>query len=816
MRTLAWPETIEVSPGNDGFVSIAVTNTSSVIDAYEVQVFGLDPDWVVVEPARLSLFPGETANVNITVRLPEDYPASQRTLSVNVTSDDQPTSFALTQVALDIRPRTKTSIAVDPTVITAGRSATFGLVVSNTGNAPVRATGFAVDPEDLADFTFTPHTVIVAPGREQVIEVTAQGGRNWFGQYRARTFTFGVEPDGEAPVEAMATFVQRPRISRWMLSLLGLLTAAVVFAFVLDRTFDRVVDEARVSTDVINAALESNQAGGAVVPTNPGSVEGQLVSLTTGQGFSGAQAELFVVDDTTNPVASAATDAKGAFNFAGLGAGTYLLRLSGSGVNSIWYGNVQSPADSTEIEVELVEKPTTLKLIQIGGIPVEVSGTIDVGDATGVTVSVVVEGQLNPDGSSVIATVPVGADGSFVLPDIPSPGVFQLIVEAPGFAPEVRDVVLAPGEELSGVEITLRPGNGLIEGTVSGVFGPEGGATVTATDGSNQIETVTLTEGAIGTFTLRDLATPGQYTVTISKNGYTREARVVALDPNQPEASIDVRLVPATGSIEGRALVNGVPARGVTVAISGGEVNRVTGVISQGPLAGTYGFFGLPAPGTYTLTFSGIGTIPQVRVIDIDPNIGTGSATGIDVSLSPERTTVFGVVRDVDGSPAAQATITLSNGADDLTFLTANDPAGQFQFSNVAPGAYTLTARRTGTVEITRLVNVSATNPTPEQDLQLGAQAGLTGLVTGFDPTSRSVVVKLFRPEDLALGIDTVAVTDTDASGRYTFTSLDAPQAYVVAVFDTRVNPNPLNVSVFSTQPGVTATVAPIPIVLPS
>lgn len=814
MRTLAWPETVEVSPGDKGFVSIAVTNTSSVIDAYSVQVFGLDPEWVEVEPSRLSLFPGETSSVSIHLRLPDDYPASQRTLSVNVVSDDAPDSFALTQVVLDIRPRTKTSVALDPTVVNAGRSATFGLVVSNTGNASVRATGFAVDPEDLAEFTFEPAGVTVAPGREQVIEITARGGRNWFGQHRARTFTLGVRPDGENAVQALGTFVQRPRISRWMLSLLGLLTAAAVFAFVLSRTFDRVVEEARVSTDVINAALQSDQAGGAVIPTNPGSVTGELVSLTTGQGFSGAQAELFVADDTTNPVSSAATDDTGAFTFANLGAGNYLLRLSGSGVNSIWYGNVQSPADSTEIEVEL-GLATVLDPIQIGGIPVEVSGTVDVGEATDVTVSVVVPGQLNPDGSSVIATVPVAADGSFALPDIPSPGVFQLIVEAPGFAPEVRDVVLGPGEELGGVEITLRAGNGVITGTVFGEFGPLGGATVVATDGSSAIETVTLTEGAIGSFTLRDLATPGQYTVTISRGGYTREARVVALDPNQTEASFDVRLIPATGSIQGQALIAGAAASGVSVTINGGEVNRTTGALSQGPSAGSYGFFGLPAPGTYTLTFSGAATIPQVRVIDIDPNIGTGNVTGVDVSLSPERTTVFGVVRDVDGAPAAQATVVLSNGADDLTFQTADEPSGRFEFSNVEPGAYTLTARRPGTVEVTKLVNVSATSPTPEQDLQLGAQAGLTGVVTGFDPAARSVVVKLFLPDDLALGTDPVAVTETDADGRYTFVSLEAPQPYVVAVFDTLVTPNPLNVAVFSTQPGITDELPAIPIELP-
>ena len=813
MRTLAWPETVEVSPGSDGLVSVAITNTSNVIDAYSVQVFGLDPEWVEVDPPRLSLFPGETSNVDIHVRLPDDYPASQRMLAVNVTSDDQPGSFSLTQVALDVRPATKTSIALDPTMITSGRAATFGLVVSNVGNASVTATAFASDPEDLAAFTFQPSQVVVAPGREQVIEVTAEGGRNWFGAPRARTFTIGVEPDGEEPVATIGVFIQRPRISRSLLMLLGLLTAAAVFAAVLSLSFNRVVKEARVSTDVINAALETDQAGGAVVPTNPGSVVGELVSLTTEQGLSGAQAELFLTDDTENPVASAASDDTGAFKFANLGAGEYLLRLSGAGVNVLWYGNTPTPVGSTPIVVEL-KTETTLERIEIGGIPVEVSGSIDVGDATGVTVSLVVPGQLNPDGSSVIATVPVGPDGSFSFPDVPSPGVFQLIVEAPGFAPETRDVVLQPGRELGGVEISLRPGNGIISGTVSGPGGALGGARVVATDGSRTIETVSLTEGAVGTFAIRDLATPGQYTVTVTRDGYTSEASAVSLDPNQTTATVNARLIPATGSIQGRSLLDGVPGRGLTVSINGGTVNRTTAVVSQGSSAGNYGFFGLPAPATYTLTFSGADTIPQVRVIDLDPAIGTEDSTGVDVSLSPERTSVSGIVRDESGKPAAQADVTLSNGADSFTFLTADDPAGQFAFSGVAPGAYTLTASRIGSVAVTSLVNVSASRPTPPLDIQLGAQSGVAGRVTGFDPSVRSVVVKLFLPETLAgrVALDTVT---TDSTGTYRFSSLDAPRSYVIAVFDTLVSADPLNVKVVTTQPGVNSTVSDIPVVLP-
>ena len=548
MKTLAWPDTVAVAPGESGLISVAVTNSSSVIDAFRVQVFGLDPSWVEIEPARLSLFPGETANVAVNLRLPADYPASHRTLTVNVASDDDPGSFALSQVELAVRPSTKTSLHIDPVMITGGRRATFGMVIGNEGNAPVAATAFAIDPEDLAAFAFDPPQVVVAPGREQVIQVTAEGGRSWFGPPRPRTFTFGVE--AETRVESLATFVQRPRIGRWMLTLLGLLTAAAVFAAVLSRSFDSVVQEARVSTAVIDAALSSGGAGGAVVPANPGTVRGTLVSRTTGDGFSGATAELFVDGDDTTPVSSAATDDDGAFTFSNLGAGTYLLRLSGSGVNQIWYGNTPTAEDSTPIDVEL-GLVTQLEPIEIGGIPVPVEGTVAIDDPSGVTITLLAPGQADPSAPGVVATVEVAPDGTFVLPDIPSPGAYEMVVSKAGFATESRQIVLQPGQPLEGVEISLRPGNGVITGTVSAPGAPLGGATVVATDGTNRIETVSLTEGDVGSFTLRDLAVPGQYTVTITATGYSTEARTVALATNAPNA-VSAWSYPPTGSVSGR------------------------------------------------------------------------------------------------------------------------------------------------------------------------------------------------------------------------------------------------------------------------
>lgn len=825
MLAVAFPESVDVTAGADGHVALTITNTSEVIDAFRVQVFGLDPDWVTVEPARLSLFPGQTEQVDIRVELPVDYPASQRNLSINVTSDDDPDAFVLTEVALAVQPRTLTSVRVDPVTVTGGRSARFGLVVTNVGNAVATATPFATDPEDLAEFRFEPPRVDVAPGREQVIEITAHGGRSWFGQPRARTFTFGV--DAEQRVETLGTFVQRPRISRWLISLLGLLTAAAVFAAVLSRTFDRVVDEARVSPAVLDAALQRDAAGGAVIPADPGGVAGRLVSASTGSGLAGAQAELYVVGATDTPVGSAATDTDGAFTFPNLGAGEYVLHVAGAGIDSIWYGGATAAADAETIDVEL-GAVTELATITISGTPVDVTGTITVAEGVepaDTTVSVIVPGVVasstdatTTDGdasagtatsadavtnSPVVAEATLAPDGSFTLSGVPSPGTYQLLIEQPGSPPEVRDLVLEPGRELPPIEAAVQPGNGLISGSVSGPAGPLGGATVTATDGSTEIATASLTEGAVGSFSLRDLPIPGQYNVLIEHDDYDPASRTISLTDDDQAGTFSARLVPASGSISGRATLDGSPARGLAVTITGGDVERTVGVVSQGPDAGSYAITGLPAPATYTLNFGGDGTIPQVRVVDLDPDSGRTDITGIDVSLSHAATEVGGAVSGPDGQALAGATVVLSDGSEERTLTTAHSPLGAFRFSGVEPGAYTLSASRTGTEPVVVLVNVAPGETVGTVDLQLGAQAGIAGSVVGFDPAVEPLPVRLFLPAQFPRGTP-VAATTIDADGRYSFPGLEAPETYVVAVYAGPTAADPLDSATLRTEPGRT------------
>jgi hypothetical protein len=78
MHVVATPMVIELPVGEPATIAVSITNTSSMIDAYDIDAFGLDPTWVTVSPQRLSLFPSEVGIVEVTLALPPDVPAGAR------------------------------------------------------------------------------------------------------------------------------------------------------------------------------------------------------------------------------------------------------------------------------------------------------------------------------------------------------------------------------------------------------------------------------------------------------------------------------------------------------------------------------------------------------------------------------------------------------------------------------------------------------------------------------------------------------------------------------------------------------------------
>ena len=399
--------------------------------------------------------------------------------------------------------------------------------------------------------------------------------------------------------------------------------------------------------------------------------------------------------------------------------------------------------------------------------------------------------------SAVLLTVPIGSDGTFTLTDLASPFQYELVVSKPGYTTDTQRIDLVGGEDRTGVQLRLRTGDGLITGSVIGPVGPVGNALVTATTGTTTVTTVSQTgEADAGAFTLRGLATPATYTITVTADGFGTQSSTVSLAPGQQLRDIQVNLTTSTGSITG--VVSTVdsagataPAGGVTVSVAVGD-STVQTVSQSAESVGAWAVAGLPLPGTYTVTFSRADLQSQTVVVTLDA-AGRSSAgeSGLTIAMRSAFAAIHGTVSQVtrvDGrlgtaQPIGEATVTLSSGTDTYTVISASQPAaavGQYRIDGVKPGTYTLSVSRTGTSPTVLTVSLVAGQDLAA-DTSLIQPAGISGKITSRDGTSvAGLTVDLF--ESSKFPAEVTASTTTDAAGNYAFTDVDAPAAYVVQV----------------------------------
>ena len=81
---------------------VTITNTTEVIGGYSVRVLGADPSWVQVDDPQPRLFPGESMTTRISLRLPDDVPAGDRRVAVQVMDLADPSTVALEEAILEV------------------------------------------------------------------------------------------------------------------------------------------------------------------------------------------------------------------------------------------------------------------------------------------------------------------------------------------------------------------------------------------------------------------------------------------------------------------------------------------------------------------------------------------------------------------------------------------------------------------------------------------------------------------------------------------------------------------------------------------
>ncbi len=228
-----------------------------------------------------------------------------------------------------------------------------------------------------------------------------------------------------------------------------------------------------------------------------------------------------------------------------------------------------------------------------------------------------------------VITPTTGQVGVFSLDNLPTPGTYVLSISAPDHGSRSVIVDLAAGQSQSGIQARLQAGTGTITGIVTDADGQGlgdaqvlvGGAIVTGgtADPDSVPSTTTLTSGAVGTFTISGLRSPGDYTLTVIRSGFASETVPVRLSGNGPPPSVAIKLGTELGTIRGQVIRPGGGDKvGATVTATDGTRTWTTTSSSPGGALKHGGYlFGSMQPGTYSVTVTADGIQQQTALVRV-------------------------------------------------------------------------------------------------------------------------------------------------------------------------------------------------------
>lgn len=862
MRVVVSPQQAAVIPGQAQPIAITITNTSTVIGGYTIRLLGADPGWVELGIDQVSLFPEETRTLVATLTPPPGIPAGSRRIAVQVRELTPPGDSSITEIDLTVPASRSVQMRADPLAVTAGKRASFSLIVENTGNTVVAAELAGDDAENQVEFRFEPDRLSLSPGEHAVVDMRAKARRHFTGSPTIRmlgvylddlpTDGFFTAPGQEKPAAradrealANATFIQKAVLSRGPLSLLGLLAAVTVFAIVIVFALSRLVGQSAADR---NLALQVAAARNSAATTGTSGVAGTVRLLTSGKAVPGVAVSLFDATDTSTPIATTATDTKGAYQVGNLAAGKYKLSFRGAGFVQLWYPGAASDAEATTITLVADQQQAGLD-VSLGGVPASISGTVvgeDVSAATlyletaavGTGTSTAANGlsALTPgittppdNGSAVVKTVPIGSDGTFSLTNVPSPSIYQLVVTKAGYATSTQSIDIGAGENRTGLQLTLAKGDGLISGTVSSPTGPLPGSTVTATTGQSTASTVSLTGAQPGAFTLRGLPTPATFTVTASAPGFATQTLSLTLAAGQKLTGVSITLGTSAGQLKGLVTQQpaGTGAGGVSVTVTDGLLT-IQSVTESRDNIGAWEVDGLPVPSTYTVTFARADLASQTVSVSLDSagNLTSGSqgaritAAGISVSMESSTAIVYGKITQLNGDSVCdagnglgEARVTLNSGASSYSVSSASMPSGscgQYRIEQVPPGTYTMTVTSgSGTSPASSVITLNA-GDLSRQNVNLPQPASIAGVVQQGGTKLCGWTVFLYQatqyPTVITQTTSTESPCDPSAPGTFNFKDI-AAGSYIVAVGPTADPANATTTKQVTVQPSTKQTV---------
>ncbi|GAA4525434.1 hypothetical protein GCM10023192_06060 [Amycolatopsis samaneae] len=248
-----------VVPGETGTITVTVFNRTDIVEAYTFEVLGALAPWATVEPARISLYPGTSGDVVVSLRPPRspEVPVGQVPVGARVLPAERPEDTVVLEETVVVAPYLDADAELLPQAKAGRRKARYAVRLDNRGNDAAALTVDGVAGSDELALITRPDLLTLPPGQSTESELTVRAHKlMWFGKPATKPFQVRVNRRGEDDTAAPGlspdlppgpppdlppailldgTFTQRPVFPRWLLALLGLLLALLALWFGLVR-----------------------------------------------------------------------------------------------------------------------------------------------------------------------------------------------------------------------------------------------------------------------------------------------------------------------------------------------------------------------------------------------------------------------------------------------------------------------------------------------------------------------------------------------------------------------------------------------------
>lgn len=167
--------------GSNVPITIEIMNKGESTDRFEMQVEGIDPEWVAIPEPVFNVGASETNSQKAFIKAPRasESNAGNYPFVVRIRSLESGESRTV-QGVYQLKAFHHLSMEISPKkgyVSTTRRNNVFGVTIMNLGNTEHTLQMSGADPEESCAFEFSQNEVSVGPGQQKIVEVTVNAAR---------------------------------------------------------------------------------------------------------------------------------------------------------------------------------------------------------------------------------------------------------------------------------------------------------------------------------------------------------------------------------------------------------------------------------------------------------------------------------------------------------------------------------------------------------------------------------------------------------------------------------------------------------------